>query len=428
MHRGFNYYYREGLKTSAKTIYRNKCFFRYILYTLVEILGRASIIFNPFFDLASMRQAYVIRKSQKLGFSSSFGGVGRWSAFGTYLLTLIFEGLILLAGASAVAVIAAILGGIGFGVSMMANANPLLYVSLFAAPAVPVLALYLLVCALIFSPTAYVILNNEGIGAGEVIGACYKTMINNGKMTVFWTYFVSYLLKLVYLVAMGLVGTAIFWFTPNKYLVLVMIAFGVIMAAGFLTFAPILTLTNRVVREHLYEDIVLDPVTAARVNEKVNLAVCNGKSVNVADLSQNLASLFDYTEDPYNILEATERKSRILEADSQNVAKKVAKNKAKGQNAQRRYKFSEEQPEKPADNKPAAKGAEGEIAVTAAYDISSQPEKVADISQPEAQPEAEYPETVAKVEPRIEEIPALQTHEEIPAVEAADIAVNQPLN
>lgn len=324
MHRGFNFYYREGLRTSAKTVYRNKCFFRCILYLIAEFFGRILIFFNPHFNLANMRQGYVIRKANRLNFSSSFRSVGHRAPLGTYLLTLCIEGLIIIAGIVAITVLAAIFGAIGYGVSKIASYERYeLLVLLFAAPAAPVLILFVIVSLLIFSPTAYIITNNDGVSAGETIGACYRSMINNGKMTVFLSYFVSGILKTLYL---GLMGTGGYFLLttliPADYFILALVGLIVVTLIVYLTFAPILTLTNRVVKEHLFENIVLDPVTAARINEKVNVSVCDGKKINSELTSQNLASLFEYTEDPYRILRETERKSQLLTEEPPKADKK----------------------------------------------------------------------------------------------------------
>ena len=324
MHRGFKNYYREGLKTSAKTVYRNKCFFRYILYFLAELLGRILIVFNPHFNIANMRQGYVIRKSNKLDFSSAFRNVGHRVPIWTYILTLCFEGLIFIAGIVAIALITAILGGIGYAVSRLASYEDYrLFIALFTAPAVPVTLIYVITALLIFSPTAYIIANNDGVSAGETIGACFRTMLTKGKMTVFLTYFVSGILKLLYLGAMGAGGYFLLRYVPQNYYVLTLVALIIVTLAGYLTFAPILTLANRVVKEHLFEDIILDPATSARVNEKVNVSVCNGQKIQPELVSQNLASLFEYTEDPYRILETTERKSKMLDSEQPKAKKKA---------------------------------------------------------------------------------------------------------
>ena len=315
---------------SRKTIYRNKCFFRYILYFLAELFGRILIFFNPHFNIANIRQGYVIRKSNQLNFSSSFRSVGHRVSFSTYLLTLCLEGLILIAGIAAAAVVAVVLGSIGYGISKIASYEDYtLFVLIFAAPAGLIATLYVLVTLLIFSPTAYIIANNDGVSAGETIGACYRSMINNGKMTVFLSYFVSSLLKSLYLGAMGVGGYFVLtMFIPENYFIITLVGWAVVSVAGYLAFAPILTLANRVVKEHLFEDIVLDPVTAARINEKVNLSVCNGKKVNVETLSQDLASLFDYTEDPYKILETTSKKEERFVTEPPRNKKQAVKNDA----------------------------------------------------------------------------------------------------
>lgn len=325
MHRGFNYYYREGLKTSGKTLYRNKCYFRFILYFLAEFFGRILIVFNPHFNLANMRQGYVIRKACKLNVSSAFRNVGHRVSIWTYILTLCLEGLIIIAGIAAVAILAAILGSIGYAVGKIASFDDYeLMILLFAAPSALLMVLYVLITLLIFSPTAYIMNNNENVSAGETIGACYRSMLNSGKMTVFLTYFVSGLIKSLYLGAMGTGGYFLLGLFPQNLSVVIIIGWSLLTLLGYLSFAPILTLANRVVKEHLFEDIVLDPVTAARVNEKVNLSVCNGKKIQPELAPQNLASLFEYTEDPYKILKSSEEKAWQLMSEKPKTGKKPA--------------------------------------------------------------------------------------------------------
>ena len=142
-------------------------------------------------------------------------------------------------------------------------------------------------------------------------------------MTVFLSYFISLLIRIVYFAALIIGGYFIFTlFVPEEYFEIALIGWAILAFAGYLAFAPILTLANRVLKEHLFEDIVLDPAVAARINEKVNISVCNGKKVSAETVSQNLASLFVYTEDPYHIIEETERKSQKFVVDIPKPEKK----------------------------------------------------------------------------------------------------------
>ena len=341
----------------------------------------------------------MIRKENRLDFSSSFSNVGRRSQFGTYLLALCIEGLILLAGIAAAGILAVILGSIGYGISKLASyENYRLLVLLFSAPAGLILALYVLVNALIFSPTAYIIANNEGVSAGETIGACYKSMINNGKFTVFFSYFVSNLLKTLYLGAFGFGGYILMRFVPENYFLLALIGWVIISLAGYLTFAPILTLTNRVVKEHLFEDIVLDPAVATRINEKVNLSVCKGKTLKT-EVSKNLASLFEYTEDPYRILEVTDRKSKQIGAKRLKVKKKPPQNAAarKREMQRKRYVSKATEATQPA-TAPEPEEPSNDAGKTAAVEI--QPEVTPAVeAQPETPPVVEAGETVTANQP-----------------------------
>ena len=362
-----------------------------------------------------MRQGYVIRKANQLNFSSSFRSVGHRASIWTYILTLCLEGLILIAGIVAAAILAAMLGCIGYGVSKIASyENYELFILLFAAPAAPILSLYILINLLIFSPTAYILVNNEGVSAGETIGACYRSMINNGKMTVFLTYFVSNLLKSLYLGAMGIGGYFVMGLIPENYLIITLIGWVIVTFAGYLLFAPILTLANRVVKEHLFEDIVLDPAVAARINEKVNVSVCNGKTVNAEAV--NLASLFEYTEDPYRILELTERKSELFDVNPDGKKKRDKKLKVQREKPA-------ETPQKVKTKKEGKPEVQPEPTVEARPEV--QPEPVV-----EARPEVQ-PEPVVEEKPDVQSEPTVEARpESVPTVEAQPEVqpANQPLN
>ena len=355
-------------------------------------MGRVIIIFNPHFNIADIRQGYVIRKANQLNFASSFRSVGHRVSFGTYILTLLIEFLILVAGVLAIALLGAVMGSIGYGVSKIASySNYRLFILVFCAPAVPLLVLYLLVTLLIFSPTAYILVNNDGISAGEIIGACYRSMINNGKMTVFLSYFISLTIRLLYFGVLGVGGYFLFTrLVPQNYLTVSIIGFAIASFIVYLTFAPILTLANRVVKDYLFEDILLDPVTAARINEKVNISVCNGKKVKVD--SENLASLFDYTEDPYRILEKTERKSQRFAVDT--VKEKKLKPGSGATDGGKPVETSEPQEETKPEETTAVPEDSSHKPTEAPADSSSKPTEVPadDFPKPTDTPDDDWPE------------------------------------
>ena len=304
-------------------------------------------------------------------------------------MTLCLEGLIIIAGVIASAILAAILGSIGYAISKIASyANYNLFIIIFAAPAAIILVLYLLVSLLIFSPTAYIITNNVNISAGETIGTCYRSMINNGKMTVFLTYFISSFFKLLYWAALLVGGYFVFkLYVPDKYFVISVIGCAVVSLTGYLMFAPILTLTNRVVKEHLFEDIVLDPEVAARINEKVNLSVCDGKKIEKVT-NQNLASLFEYAEDPYRILEETEKKSQRFKVEEPKPAEKKVKKKIKNRRESAEQEFEDGQYEDEQDKtvEPSVEPSEEvvEVKPAEAEQINTQPPE---IESPTAEPQ-----------------------------------------
>ena len=313
MNRGFKYYFDEALTASAKTIYKNKCFFRFILYSIAEFFGRLLIVFNLHFNLSAVRQGYVARKCNMLNFSSSFKDTGKRASVWTYLLTVCLQALIAFAGFVVICAAASAFGGIGYGISKLVNYEKYeIFVLLFTAPFVPLCAVYMLIAFLIFSPTAYIIANNAGISAGEAIASCFRTMLGKGKGAVFAVYFVSGLLRLLYFTAVGTGGYFLLTeVVPSNMFAFILVIWIIASLLLYLTFAPVLTLATRVFKERLFEDIVLDPVTAVRLNEKVNVKESCGK-VLTRVTAENMQTLFECAEDPCGILEKAEKKSQIF--------------------------------------------------------------------------------------------------------------------
>ena len=276
-----------------------------------------------------------------------------------------------------------IFGSIGYGVSKIASyENYELFILIFAAPAVPILAIYVLVSLLIFSPTAYIMANNEGISAGEAIGACYRSMMNNGKMTLFLSYFISGLIKMLYLGAFGVGGYFLFTLcVPEEYFVITLIGYIVVALAGYLLFAPIFTLATRVLKEHMFEDIVLDSVAVMRAEGKINLSVCNGRKLQAEATNKNLASLFEYTEDPYKILAMTEKKSQEPVLD--NIKVKSSPKKAKNGDSVKQ----------PIAEEKVIKTADEEVTVQPETESEETPQPIEKPAQPTAESE-EAPKSV----------------------------------
>ena len=133
-------------------------------------------------------------------------------------------------------------------------------------------------------------------------------MLGKGKGAVFAVYFVSGLLRLLYFTAVGTGGYFLLTeVVPSNMFAFVLVIWIIASLLLYLTFAPVLTLATRVFKERLFEDIVLDPVTAVRLNEKVNVKECCGK-VLTSVTAENLQTLFECAEDPCGILEKAEKK------------------------------------------------------------------------------------------------------------------------
>lgn len=298
MNRGFCYYFKEGVRSSCTALFRNKHFFRNLVYFFMELIGRVTLFFGPLFDLAGVRQGKVLRKQKQIAVSPCFREAGKAGNVWTYFITVCVEGLMFLAGLAVLALITGALGLLGYAISTISSdldAN--LFVSIFAVPGLLLALVYLVVLPIIFTPTPWIVLNNEGITVGDALAACFRTMKQNGKLTVALNTLIPLLINLAVL-GIG-VGGAFLWselLTGNELYSLVMIVWILVSAVGFAVVAPIFALTTRSANEHLFEDIVLDPVAANKRTNGINITRCRGQKFEISSIESNLTALFDETD------------------------------------------------------------------------------------------------------------------------------------
>lgn len=298
MNRGFGYYYREGISSSAKALFRNKNYFRYFAYFFMELIGRLALIFNPLFDLANVRQGKLVRKEKDVCVSQSFREIGRGRTGRTYFVTVCVEGLLFLAGLLMIASVTLVLASVGYGISMLTeNLDPLVFMIVFSVPGGVIALAYVGIMPLIFAPTPYIAVNNPDIGVGDTLSACFNTMKTNGKLTLFLNVLVTLAVKLGCLAFFGACGYLI-WnsLRYEDVLVLALVGWNALALVVYAIVAPIFTLALRAANNLLFEDIVVDPVAANRTTNGVNISFCKGQKIGFGNVGSALAAMFERTE------------------------------------------------------------------------------------------------------------------------------------
>ena len=298
MNRGFGYYYREGISSSAKALFRNKNYFRYFAYYFMELIGRLALIFNPLFDLANVRQGKLVRKEKDVCVSQSFREIGRGRTGRTYFVTVCVEGLLFLAGLLMIASVTLVLASVGYGISMLTdNLDPLVFMIIFSVPGGVIALAYVGIMPLIFAPTPYIAANNPDIGVGDTLSACFNTMKANGKLTLFLNVLVTLAAKLGCLAFFGACGYLI-WnsLRYEDVLVLALVGWNALALVVYAIVAPIFTLALRAANNRLFEDIVVDSVAVNRTTNGVNISFCKGQKIGFGNVGSALAAMFERTE------------------------------------------------------------------------------------------------------------------------------------
>ena len=272
MNRGFGFYYGEAIKSSATTIWKNKNFFKVLVFWFMELIGRLCLL-GPVFDLAKIRQAKIAKKYRESSVSDNFKVACRANSIWTMICAIVIEALMVLAGI----VIIAIAGGLfialgGIIGSYAAPAQEEIFIIVFSVPVGIVLLTFLFIAALMFSPTAYVVASNPGIGAAEAVFASLRTMRERGKTTVFLIGFITSLILGAIagvLLSIYLLIEALFW--DSEYAPIMSLLFVIVCIAAIVITVPMFLLAARIALYSLFEDVALDSVNAMKNTTGINV-------------------------------------------------------------------------------------------------------------------------------------------------------------
>ncbi|MDE7296190.1 MAG: hypothetical protein K2N84_02880 [Clostridia bacterium] len=300
MNRGFKHYFHEGMSASAHALFKSKGknHIRYLLYFFAELLGRITLLLTPLFALAKVRMGRVLRTEKRYEPAQAFRRAGEPRAFWTLVLCYLLEGLIILGGLILIGVCTVMLFGIGYGVSLLVNGGGMLPVY-FAIPGGIVAVIFVVAALLIFAPTPYIIAANENIGVGDTLAVCYNTMKASGMGVLFLNLFLTMLPKVLYLGVFGGLTYILYdRFYFENYCILMLVGVDIVAILGFVLFAPVLTLGMRAANQHLFEDILVDPVAVSKASKGIRISQCRGQMFGENASRQALVAMFDDADEP----------------------------------------------------------------------------------------------------------------------------------
>lgn len=295
MNRGFAFYFKNAIKSSATTVWKSKSILSVWAYFLAELVARITIIFSAVFDLADVRQGKIVDENRKMDIPQTLQVATKGKPVWTMVLSIIAEAFIFLGGALIIAAITAVLGLIGFAVAWLVR-GPQYMIWFFCAPGGLLLVVYAVIMVLIFSPTPYIIETNPELGVYETIKICFDSMKGRGKGTAFLNFFIPTLLELIVIGFCAGGAWAIMLFVPFNFMPVVFAVWCIISLALMLMLLPMFDLAKKVAQKSLFADIVLDPVNANKRTSGINIKNCTGVKFDKSDVRDNLVALFDETQ------------------------------------------------------------------------------------------------------------------------------------
>ena len=375
MNRGFAFYFKNAMKSSAATIWKNRNMLQVLMYFLAELVARVTIIFSPIFDLANIRQAKIVQEKRRMDIPETLQVATKGKPLWTMVLSIIAEAFIFLGGTLLIAVLTGILFLIGFIVCSVVH-GPQYIIWLFCIPGGLVFLVYALIMVLIFSPTPYIIETNPNLGVYETVKICFDTMKGRGKVTAFLNFFIPTLIEGIILATCASGFYYILFFVPVAYAIFVLAAWVIFSVVFILLTIPMFDLAKKVAQKSLFEDIALDPANARKRTAGINIKVCNGVKFRKSEIRGNLVALFDETQtDSIPAPDSPARKKIKEKAEKAALNKENLKNELK-------------------EAKP-----EGKEPVTARETVSEPVEHVPSVSEvlaQSAEPVAEQPVAVSE--------------------------------
>lgn len=298
MNRGFVTYFSGGIKASVNTVYKNKGFFVYWLYTIMSFVGHVLLIFAPLFALAGIRQAKIAHAENRAVVAENFRVACKANSLWAYIGARLIEFLIFLAGVILIGIATGMFALLGLLVSFAAPDFPQeLLILIFCIPGGVALSVHLIMMPILFAPTAYIVESNPGISAAAAVSASLKTMKRSGKWTSVLNIAIPAMIMGSIMSFFAGAMVAVYFLVGGTDGAIISCVLLILSVVAFLLTFPIFHLTLKVAQKSLFEDISLDPASASRHTSGVNIKRCKGVLFEPETIEENLSVLFDETEE-----------------------------------------------------------------------------------------------------------------------------------
>lgn len=320
MNRGFIYYYKEGFKDSIKTIKNKDNLLKYLLYMFAKMFSCILILPKLLFNLSDVKIHKMIRKSNQIDIIKSFKESSSPKTLFSVFIAVMIKLLTITGGILLIGAIGGILMlfGLFLGLAVTGFETYALY---FGIPAAIVLLAYLIIYPLYFSPMNYLLQTDNSINASDAVSLSISSMKLTGKVTVFLTNLVTYLILSAYLgIIILLFYISLQFFNPALeiiFLILVLVA-----ALGFLVLAPVALMTKNVALLMLYEDMALDSINLSKNYEGIKIRRFDAKPISIEN---SLADIFDQTTDEEAEIEVLKADFTVKRRKAERVIKRPEK-------------------------------------------------------------------------------------------------------
>ena len=300
MDRGFLHYFGAGMRTAWRVVLKGGRFFRYYLYFFASLIGRCIPFFGAVFPVADVRKAKIAKKEGDIAVIRSFEGIESGNKFGSAVLALSIELLIILGGL-------AVIGAFGYGFAVLGRIiglladmrDPDVLAIVFAVPFIAAAVGYFIAAAVMFAPTAYVVDSHKKVTATGVMGSAVETMKRAGKITCFLNTAVPLMIKAAYLTLAWLVFELLSGITSIDPIavVLLCVLWLIVALAVYVVFAPVFTMAADIANTSLFEDIALDPEALDMRAKGIFVKRAEVNTLENKGLDSNLNRLFDEEEE-----------------------------------------------------------------------------------------------------------------------------------
>ena len=304
MNRGTKFYFKDGVKHSAKALFKQKRgHLSYYFFALINLF--VTIFISPIASLANVSVARNVKHEDKLDVFKAYRSGASFKNFWSMLVAKVMKFFVILAGVIIIAFCTAVCAGIGYAIAVLVGGDILTLPIIFAIPGAIVLVLFLIVSLIVLAPISYIIDTNDGIRFSDAFVVCLNSVRRSGIGTYILNILVPALIKLAYLIVSVVlmlpllsainIGTQL----PTKvqpdvsYWQFVAILGIILIIVQYVILAPMFSLAAKVANISLFEDLVMDRYNQNKEYKGIYIKSYKNQRVAVTSIEENLLELFE---------------------------------------------------------------------------------------------------------------------------------------